>query len=784
MRALSHPGLEQIAENARALVESEFTFEIGSGVVPENNNGIGKIVAEHTDKRNIYTLLLVALFIITTVAAVFADTPVLRQVLSIIFLTFLPGWLIIHILRLNSLSQTAKFVLSVGLSVAFVMFTGLLINTLYPLLGYNTPLDMPSVIVSFSVILLGMAVIAWFRNRGEFSLNLASLKLTTKEKAYLLVPALFPLISIVGMEIMNTTDDNAMLMALLFAIPGYVIFLAIRRSDVPERAYPPIILCTAVATVLLLALRSNYIIGADIHREFYLFQQTVANGRWQILLGSTLDACFSITLLPTIYQAFLNIDSQYLFKTLYPLLLSVSPLVVYLISRKYIGSCNAFLASFFLIAQSRFLDAAVGPRTNLGILFFALAVMVLFSDRLSAFNKRLLFIVFGAATIVSHYSTSYIFFFVLLFTWLGTAVVPGMLRKRKLSRAGRGESANGQPPAPANATNRDAPPLLKRALTITGVCLFFVLVFFWYSQVTGVPFDAGVRYISNSLISLQKLFILEARAEGVEAALGVGLAERGVPAIITFVFSWLTIALVALGVLTTLFRYRDSVAFSTERKSKPPSFLSQKLDTEFFFASLACSAILAAAIVVPFVLRGYGMTRIYLQMMVILSPFLVIGGIMLAKFLRVRWTYLLILAVLIPYFMCSTGTMYQILNVPESRVLNSAGHAYMMFYVHDTESYAAKWLSRYGEENSMIYTDRWRSVHRLVSQGGIHPRRGDDSSLTGDNPITGYIYLRYPNVVEGQLLGPERVPVDISEYAHQFDGKDRIYANGGSEVWK
>ncbi len=740
-------------------------------------------MADDTQKRNIYTLLLVAVFIITTVGAVFADTPVLRQVLSFIFLTFLPGWLIIHVLRLNSLSQAAKFVLSVGLSVAFVMFAGLLINTLYPLLGYNRPLDTPSVIASFSVILLGMAVIAWFRNRSEFSLKLSSLKLTTREKAYLLVPALFPLISIVGMQIMNTTDNNAMLMALLFIIPAYLVFLVIRRNDVPERAYPPIILCTAVALMLLVGLRSSHIVGIDIHREFYLFQQTLANGRWQVLMDSPLDAALSISLLPALYQSLLTIDGEYLFKVLYSLLFSTAPLVVYVMSRKYLTSHLAFVASFFIMTQFRFMDGALVPRTELAILFFALSVMVLFSDRLSAFNRRLLFIVFGAATIISHYSTAYIFFFVLLFTWLGTAVAVPLLRKRKLSRAGRGESANGQPPAAANTTNRDAPPFLKRGLSVTGVCLLFLLVFFWYSQVTGVAFEPGVRYISNSLISLQELFILEARAEAAQAALGVGLTGRAAPAIITFIFSWLSIAFIAFGVLTTLFRYRYSVGFSGERTAEPPSFLSEKLDSEFFFAALTCSALLVAVLAIPHAFRGYGMPRTYFQMVIVLAPFFVIGGLMVARFLRTKWRYAAVLLVVVPYFMCTSGTMYQIFGVPGAATLNSTGSSYVTHITHTEEGYAATWVRRYSEDDSMIYTDQL-GVERLASQAGFHPERLNRSWLTSDNLIAGYIYLRYPNVVEGQLRVRGAGYVDISEYAHQFAGKNRIYANAGSEVWR
>jgi uncharacterized membrane protein len=67
----------------------------------------------------------------------------------------------------------------------------------------------------------------------------------------------------------------------------------------------------------------------------------------------------------------------------------------------------------------------------------------------------------------------------------------------------------------------------------------------------------------------------------------------------------LTIAFIAIGVLTTLFRYRHAVAFPGGRESQHTEFLSQKFDAEFFVFSLVCSAILVAAVALPFVFVGY-----------------------------------------------------------------------------------------------------------------------------------------------------------------------------------
>jgi uncharacterized membrane protein len=744
----------------------------------------------------------ILLFMLVTDIFVFIDMPVFRQVTGFLFLTSVPGLLILYILKLNNLGLTEKFVLSVGLSISFSMFAGLLINSVCPLFDYNRPLSTNCLLISFNIIILILAIVACFRNRNTLVFpdsRLKILRLSTEEKTFLLLPAFFPLLSILGMRIMNTTDNNAMLMALLFLIPAYTIFVAIKHKQVPDRVYPPMIFLTSISLVLLLGLRSNHIIGADAHTEYYLFQQTFFNGQWQILLNSTLDSCLSISILPTIYQFFLNINSEYLFKILYPLLFSISPLVVYLISRKYIGSFYAFLASLFFMSQSIFLGTAHSPRTNMAILFFALAIGVLFHDGLSELNKKLLFIIFAVSCIVSHYSTTYIFFFVLLLTWIGMEIIPKILphRKRLAVSSGNHGSGGGSPNLSQNgeilsgATNVSGTTAvsitqsqLKKGITIAIVALFFMVLFFWYSQVTGAAFNVGVGFITATLRSLQDFFILESRGTGVALAFGAGLGAKGIPYQITFIFSWLTIAFIAIGVLTTLFRYRHAVAFPGGRESQHTEFLSQKFDAEFFVVSLVCSAILVAAVALPFVFVGYGMDRVYCQMMTVLSPFFVIGGIMVARFLRAKWAYLVIVIVLIPYFMCNTGTMYQVFGVPQEITLNSKGQNYDVMYVHEQETYAAKWLKEHVREDARIYAD-WYGGSRLVSQGGIRSTVYPKAFIEEGKPLgKGYIYLRYCGAVDGKVMDSNYQWHYLIDYQNEFAKRPLIYSNGGSQVWR
>ncbi len=732
---------------------------------------------------------LILLFLVVTDLAVLLDVPFLRQFLGFLFLSIIPGLLILHILKLNRLRLTETIVLSAGLSLACLMFFGLLINWAYFGLGYATPLSTTSLVASFSLLVVILDIIGYQRNK-DFSFNLSAFKLNTRTKAFLVIPCLFPLLGIWGVHLMNTTNSNLMLMGLLALIPAYVILIVVLRHRVPQPAYPIIIVMTSVPLALMMSLRSNHIIGMDVHQAYYLFQ-LVSNGQhWQIFERGLLDSSLSVSLLPTIYQSFLSIDAEYLYKILYPLIFSLSPLVIYVISKKYIGNLYAFIASFFFMAQTTFLWPA--GRTHIAIFFFASAIMVLFHDGISEFNKRLLFIILAASSIVSHYSTTYIFFFVLLFTWLGMQILPKLVfgKRKPVTLSGNpvaggnpsNLSKNGTPLSRNNA--RGIPRLhLKQGITIMMVALFFVMLFFWYSQVTTVPFSSGVIFIRNTFTNLSRFFLIEARGGEAASILGIDLLSRETPWEIDFVFSWLTIAFIAVGVITTMWRYKRMVAIPKSGNETRPDFLQRKVDIEYLALALACSAVLVFSIALPWVLKGYSTTRTYFQMMVILSPFFIIGGVTLAKWLRARY-YWVILIVLIPYFVCTTGLMYQAFDFPKRVVLNSEGLEYNYLYIHDQESLAARWLKDKAEGDRKIYSD-FTGADRLLSQAGILYNVGNYSLFEQDEKIAeGYIYLRYYNVVSGKLLKGYHKSYDMVEYQNIFLGKNKIYSNGGAEVWR
>ncbi|MDD5127885.1 MAG: DUF2206 domain-containing protein [Dehalococcoidales bacterium] len=708
-------------------------------------------------------LLIFIIFLAVVDLSVVLDIPLLRQFGGFFLFTITPGLLILGLLRVERLGLAERAVIAIGLSISFIIFFGLAINQLYPALGYATPLSTPSVTISYSVALLVLALAAHFKNRLVASFPaLSSFTLDDSEKKYLLLPAFLPLLGIIGTHVMNATDNNFILMLVLLAIPAYLVFIAIRRAAVPERIYPALVLLFSVAMVVMTLLRSQYVLGADIHTEYYLYQITASAQRWQIYTNLTLDICLVINLLPAIYNSFLSMPPAAVFNLLTYLLLALTPLVVFIISRRYIGSLPALLSAFFFMSQLRF-QTFGGSRNDAAIFYFAITIMIVFLDRLSGFQKKLLFFGFAASCVVSHYSATYIFLFILVLAWLGWQ---GINAVKVLSNRSGSRLSSHRP---------------EYAITTGMLMVFMLLIYLWYSQVSYTTFVSGVDIIYRTLSRMGSLFVIELYDDAVKVAMGYGLATKGIPHHIEFVFSWLTILLITAGLIGVLLKQRALVKTGNNAHGTGSAPLLRRLDGGFLAIAASCYLILVLSTVVPYLTKVYDMGRIYFQMTAVLAPLLMVGAAVVVKVLwnrRTALTIIVALVVLIPFFTCTSDTLYQFFGFPRKIVLNSAGSDYLRFYVYDEERYAAQWLAQKSGPREIIYA--WDMGAGFLSSQGMLPKYGRDRRIyefyPGDYELRrGYIYLRYSDTVPGRIL---------EKNLEFFSDRDVLYSNGKAVVYK
>ena len=128
---------------------------------------------------------------------------------------------------------------------------------------------------------------------------------------------------------------------------------------------------------------------------------------------------------------------------------------------------------------------------------------------------------------------------------------------------------------------------------------------------------------------------------------------------------------------------------------------------------------------------------------------------------------------------------------PRAITLNAAGEVSDWIYIHDHDVIGAKWVGNYGicgpKGGLKLYSDGFGNM-RVALAYDVKKRPSTSTSFFGDNETVddGYIYLRYANVVAEKVYprGYKFNYVNITKYSHLFQGKSKIYNNGGTEIYE
>lgn len=697
-------------------------------------------------KSKDFLLLILFLQLITNVT-IFLDIPVARQVIGFLYFTFIPGILIVKLLKINEIELLEKLLFSVGFSIAFLMLAGLLINELGPLLGISKPLSITPLLIMLNSFVLACVIILYRRNE---SFKLWNIKIHGISPLTLLIVAI-PILSVTGAMLVNIRQNNSILLLMLIAISLLFIIGVLSREEL-SKIYPFAVIMIAIAIVYHSSIISNYAIplGSDIPGEYFVFKTTENNAHWDPTIplpGPNLgkyNTMLSITILPTIYYALLKIDPTWMFKLIFPFIFVFVPLGLYQILQTYISKKYAFVSAFLLMAQATFYTEMLRlNRQMIAELFFILLLLILV-NRMKPISKMVCFIVFSFALVTSHYALAAIFLFFISF-----ALVSLIILKRP-----------------------------SKNIKISMVFFFFIIMFTWYIYTSkAITFNSFLEVGNYVYRQLGDFFNPSTRGSDVLRGLGLDAPPTIWNAISRF-FAYLTEALIAIGF----------VAFIAKRTSI-------RMKNEYFIFSAIAMVLLGMLIVVPGLAETLNMTRFYHILLFFLAPFCVMGAEFIGKLLSKRKRELavsaLLLLVLVPYFLFQTEFVYEIVgsdcwSVPLSGYRMDPIRLYGHFGYTDAYSvYGAQWLSkRVNTENSTLYVDERVRDNILTMYGMIHEGYPlSNTTIVADN---GVVYLSTLNVVKEAVTFQERqlFSWNISEISFIFDDLNMIYSNGGSEIYK
>jgi uncharacterized membrane protein len=703
-----------------------------------------------------------------------AGIPLLRQVVAFVYLTWVPGIVLLRILRVHKLGGIETLLLAVGLSIASVMFLGFAVNTVYPMLDLLEPIAEGPLLITLTVFVFAGAVVAYVVDRDFDQPEYLVVSETFGWPVFLF--ALLPFLAIFGAWLVNNYRVNTLLFVLLAVIALVPILVAFRRI-VPVRYYPFVVWTVALALLLHSSLISGHIWGWDINQEYYISNLVVQNGAWDFSIYSNINAMLSIVMLAPIYSILCNIDIVWVFKIVYPLLFSLAAPGLYMIARRQSYDQIAFYSTFFFVTFFVFFQEMLQvARQEIAELFLVLIALLIINKDLNKIKKYIILIVFSFSLAVSHYGLSYLFMITILLAWVILVVSElGSLNRVRdrlhplFDWEKRGYGPNFRP--------RHAG---ERAITLDYVLLFFIFALGWYmfissssalNSITGLALQFSDSMVSGFLNAetSQGLSIIVTTATTPLHQFGKYIQFVGQ----FFIF---------FGILSLLLK--------PQKMDLGGEYVA--IDREYFAVSLVNFSLAAAGVILPFFSSALNTTRLYQITLIFLAPFFVIGVLEAFRFLRrfLRSTDLdlsaetatrTIAAFLCVFVLFNTGFIYSALGDEPTSIALDDRIDYPRF--DSAEIAGAKWLHAVG--NRTINSDSPRAVMLEGFVGTMARKISADPAQVRKNS---YIYLGTYNVLTQKLsitrtteATSTRVYTDIGPYTVR---RGVIYDNGGARVYE
>lgn len=714
-----------------------------------------------------YILTFQALVCITTIL----DISYARQVLGFIFFLFVPGFLLLKIFKAKNFSSTEILLYSVGLSITFLMLIGFLLNELGTLNLVKEPLSTVSLFIAMNSAILLLSVFSLLRNKDYSGIDIKRINLR------IVIPCiLLPLLSIIGILFINYFGNNLLSIFVIILI-SITAVIGLFYSKISSY-YPLILFAIVIALLLSTVLASNYLYGDDIQGEFYTFTATHKLSYWNpqdnhYYQQTSDNSMLSITILPTIISNLLNIEGNWVFKIIFPLIFSLVPLGLYELYSRHWNEKVAFISVFFFVANYVYFEVIItNAKQMIAELFFVLSFLILFrKDWSNPIEKWLVLIFSFFGLVVSHYSMNYIFIFLILFAWLGRHLL-----KNKITA-------------------------LKTEVVAFSACITWL----WYLFQAQGPFDKFAGVVQTAISNFAAEFFSSAsRGEDIQAAIGIAARPSLLHYIGTYFYD-LTALIILIGFVSLLLKWRKG-----------------KFDSDFFLVIFLSLILLISAFVIPRFAGFLELGRLYHVLLMLLSPLFVLGveafykttSNLLHKRNKIfepkknRHFGYLLLALLIPFFLFQTGVLYGVSNdpAPSSISLSKNKLEYSDWVIHESDVFSAVWLSKNGEiVNRWTFADSVSFGHVLASYSKLDLSMIILLSNTTNEIIvygtyvfhnntfvissnTTYIYLAEFNTVEQKVrwdprlnsyFDYEEVPVLNSTTAFV----NRIYSNSYSEIY-
>lgn len=572
--------------------------------------------------------LQIALWTLMGLNVLGVSIPIVQPLIGLVYLTFVPGTLILAALRLRNLGIVEAVLYAVGLSITVVMSIGLVNTIVFSAVNVIKPLSSISVTSSVSLVVLVLCAVAYFRNRttGHVGYSPGSGKrlnlipLFNTEISVPLTPTLFlviiPFITVFSTYLVNTYNVPVGQFA-LYLILGAVVLLIAFDTFIPSKLYPLAVFVIALSLLFQETLISAFVTGWDILGEWSLANSVLSAGVWDPSLLNHYDGMLSIVAVAPVYSIISSLDLIWVFKIVYPAIFALVPLGLYQIFRRQVDEKIAFLSSFFFMSiVSFFVEMTQLGRQEIAEFFFVLLILLLVSKEMNKTIQSALFIVFSLSLVVSHYGLTYIALFFLFVMWLVLTVAPidGSKPMMSLFRTELGIRKDNEFFAPSPKSSP------RSAVTILCILILFIASFAWYTFTAQQQNLLAVSSLGSQVVSSIQNMFDPTYSQAVNIAAQQAHAPQGsilhqVVSVADASFYYLNQFFILAGVCVVIFLKKHRFKFQ-----RP-----------YVVISAVALGFLIVNVAVPYLSRSLNWSRVFQITSILLAPFLAVGFIKIGE---------------------------------------------------------------------------------------------------------------------------------------------------------
>jgi len=331
-------------------------------------------------KRNILILTIITqLSLLCLIKFNYIENSIffIREIISFIYLFFLPGILLHGIIKVNKPGTCETILYSVGLSIFISMFTGFFANTFYPKIGITNPLSLNILIVTFILEIVVLSTIYYFYADEESGIILDLLDIFKKGNLFLY---LLLLLAISGTYIQNYYQINTLLLCTIFIISMLPILVSCTKIF-KQTHYPLVIFLISLSLLYHNSLISNHIWGWDVNKEFFLANEIIDNNFWDSTISSNINGMLSIVMIIPIFSKMSGMDAVWVFKIVYPFIFALVPVGLYKVYCNQLNDTNAsFISVFFFTSVFTFFTEMLHlARQQIAELYIVLILLLITS---------------------------------------------------------------------------------------------------------------------------------------------------------------------------------------------------------------------------------------------------------------------------------------------------------------------------------------------------------------------------------------------------------------------